>query len=310
MTVADALRHLAEARPDLRGLLLEGDRPRPSLLIFQQETRRSFTDLLDAPGELTLMTPIAGGAYLSEAERARYEWQMWTPHFGEQGQLRLKNAHVLISRIGGVGGIVAQQLVMAGVGRLILAHAGNVRPSDLNRQVLMTTPGLGQSRLERAKLALHALNPEVEIVGVPENICDANADALVAQVDLVVSAAPRFGERLALNRAAVRHGKPLIDAAMYDFTGQVFAVRPGQTACLNCLYPEEPPVWKREFPVFGAVAATVGSLAAVEGIKQVAGLGEPFTGRLLLIDFAAMNFRRIAVPRDPGCPVCGGRDQA
>jgi molybdopterin/thiamine biosynthesis adenylyltransferase/molybdopterin converting factor small subunit len=306
-TVASALRELAEQRPELRALLLgEEGEPRRSLLIFVGENRLQFEDMLTSDTEVTLMTPIAGGNLsLSEEERARYEWQMWTPNFGEAGQLRLKGATVLISRIGGVGGAVAQQLAMAGVGRLIVAHAGNVRASDLNRQVLMTTPGLDEPRLQMAMRSLTALNPEVKLVGLPENMSDANADTWVARADVVVSAAPRFGERFALQRAAVRLGKPLVDAAMYDLTGQVLTVQPGVSACLGCLYPEEPNAWKREFPVFGAVAATIGSLAAVEVIKLLAGLGEPLTGRLLLFDFATMTSRRIPVTRDPACRLCG-----
>jgi len=302
---------LAGKRPELRALLLdENDHPRRSLLLFAQETRLHLSDTLHQDCEITLMTPIAGGATgrptLSEAERARYEWQLWTPGYGEAGQLRLKSATVLISRLGGVGGAAAQQLAMAGVGRLILAHAGNVRASDLNRQVLMTTAGLGQPRVQRASCALAALNPEVELVAVPHNMSEDHAQTWVAQADVVLCAAPRFGERFALQQAAIRHGKPLVDAAMYDFTGQVLTVQPGVSACLGCLYPEEPSAWKREFPVFGAVAAAIGSLAAVEVIKLLAGLGEPLTGRLMLFDFATMTSRRLLVPRDPACRLCGG----
>src|SRR5882672_2943571 len=100
---------------------------------------------------------------LSDEERAIYEWQMWTPHFGEAGQEKLKNATVLVSRIGGVGGSLALQLAAAGVGRLILAHAGNLRPSDLNRQILMSHSRLGQSRVVQAADKLRELNPRVEI---------------------------------------------------------------------------------------------------------------------------------------------------
>ncbi|MFQ3593175.1 MAG: ThiF family adenylyltransferase [Gemmataceae bacterium] len=307
-TLAAALSELARQQPKLRTLLLreEDGQPRPSLLIFEQETRLYLDDMLTRETEVTLMTPIGGGSgTLSEAERARYEWQMWTPGFGEQGQLRLKQATVLISRLGGVGGAAAQQLAMAGVGRLILAHAGVVRPSDLNRQVLMTTQGIGQLRVHRARLALSALNPEVELVSLAENLSQANAEAWVSQADVVVSAAPRFAERFAMQHAAAKLGKPLVDAAMYDFTGQVLTVKPGRSACLGCLYPEEPPHWKREFPVFGAVAATVGALAAIEVIKLLAGLGEPLFDRLLLFDFATMSSRRIPVRRDAACRLCG-----
>src|SRR3954471_7253772 len=106
---------------------------------------------------------------LTDEERAIYEWQMWTPHFGEAGQEKLKAATVLVSRIGGVGGTVALQLAAAGIGKLILAHAGNLRPSDLNRQLLMSHTGLGQPRIEQAAQRLRELNPALEVVPIAEN---------------------------------------------------------------------------------------------------------------------------------------------
>jgi len=209
--------------------------------------------------------------------------------------------------VGGVGGAVAQQLAAAGVGRLVLAHAGAIRPSDLNRQTLMTHAGVGRPRVEVAAESLRRLNPRCDVVTLDENIGDHNAGHLMDLVDVAVSCAPRFGERLAMNRSAVRQGKPLVDCAMYEMEGQVLTVLPGASACLACLYPEEPPHWRREFPVFGAVAGVVGCLGAVEVIKLLAGLGEPLAGRLLLMDLGSMAFRRVAAARDPACPACGGR---
>lgn len=252
-----------------------------------------------------------GAEPLSPEERARYEWQMWTAGFGEAGQLRLKAARVLVSRIGGVGGLVAYQLAAAGVGRLVLAHAGSIRPSDLNRQLLMTTAALGTPRVRSAATRLAELNPHVAVEPVPENIGESNAAELVSRVDLVASCAPLFEERLGMNREAVRQNKPLVDAAMYDMTAQVMTVLPGRTACLGCLYPEVPPVWKREFPVFGAVSGTVACLAAVEAIKILGGVGDPLAGRLLLLDLATMNVMSQRVERRADCRVCGhlGRAQ-
>ena len=146
---------------------------------------------------------------LTDEERA-YEWQMWVPEFGEEGQEKLKGASVLISRIGGLGGVVAYELAAAGVGRLVLAHAGDVKPSDLNRQLLMTHDGLGKSRVESAARRLRELNPRLEIEAVAENINEDNAATLVGSVDLVVDCAPLFEERFLLNREAKSQGKPLV----------------------------------------------------------------------------------------------------
>jgi molybdopterin/thiamine biosynthesis adenylyltransferase len=242
---------------------------------------------------------------LTDAERAIYEWQTWVPDFGVTGQERLKGASVLVSRVGGVGGNVAYQLAAAGIGRLVLAHAGNIRPSDLNRQLLMTHDQVGRPRMEIAPQRLRDLNPFLEVEAVAENITAANVARLVEKVDLVIGAAPRFGERLLLNRQAIRQNKPLVDCAMYELQLQVTTVLPRRTACLACLYPEEPPAWQREFPVFGAVAGVAGSLGATEAIKVLSGLGEPLAGRMLLGDLRDMSFRRVALRRNPNCPVCG-----
>jgi molybdopterin/thiamine biosynthesis adenylyltransferase len=125
-------------------------------------------------------------------ERNRYEWQLWVRDFGEEGQRRLKGASVLISRIGGVGGTAAMQLAAAGVGRLILAHGGNLRLNDLNRQLLMTTDWIGQPRVESARRRLRELNPHVQIETIEENINESNAERLVTSCDVIVSAAPLF----------------------------------------------------------------------------------------------------------------------
>jgi molybdopterin/thiamine biosynthesis adenylyltransferase len=242
---------------------------------------------------------------LSEGERSRYEWQLWVPGFGAAGQERLKSASVLISRVGGVGGVVAYELAAAGVGRLVLAHAGDVRPNDLNRQLLMTTDWVGRPRVECAARRLRELNPLVEIETVAENVGADNVEHLVGQVDLIVDCAPLFSERLLLNREAVRQNKALVDCAMYDLEAQVTTIVPGKTPCLACLYPTEPPGWRREFPVFGAVAGVVGSLGAMETIKVLANLGEPLLGRMLLCDLRDMTFRQTRLQRRADCAVCG-----
>ena len=243
---------------------------------------------------------------LTEQDHALYEWQMGIPDFGEAGQRRLKGASVLISRCGGVGGAVAYALAAAGVGRLVIAHAGNVRPSDLNRQILMTHDWLGKPRVECAARRLRELNPGLSVEGVPQNITSENVQSLVQQVDLVVSAAPLFEERLLLNRQAVLQNRPMVDCAMYELQAQVTVVRPRRSACLACLSPQLPPAWKRQFPVFGAVAAMIGSLGAMEAIKALARFGEPLFGQMLLFDLRDGNVRRLKLTRNPACQVCGG----
>lgn len=241
---------------------------------------------------------------LTDEERARYEWQMWTPDVGEEGQRKLKAARVLVSRLGGVGGTVAYYLAAAGVGKLILAHAGNIKPSDLNRQLLMTTAGLGQSRVRSAERRLAELNPNIEIHTTAENLSEENAFALAGEADVLVDAAPLYSERFAMNLAAVRQSKPLVECAMYDLNAQLTTIIPGQTPCLACLYPDNPPDWKREFPVFGAVSGMVASMAAVEVIKLITGIGEPLSGQMLWCNLRTMTFRKLPVSRRSACHVC------
>jgi molybdopterin/thiamine biosynthesis adenylyltransferase len=241
---------------------------------------------------------------LTAEERATYEWQIWVPDFGEEGQRKLKAASVLISRIGGLGGVVAYELAAAGVGRLILAHAGNVKPSDLNRQLLMTHDWLGKPRVESARRRLLELNPRLQIDCVDENINAPNAERLVGEADLVVDCAPLFEERYEMNRQAVAQHKPLVECAMYDMEFQITTIVPGRTPCLSCLYPEKPPAWRREFPVFGAVSGTVGCMAAAEAIKVIAGFGKPLYGQMINADLRDMTFRKIKISRNEHCAIC------
>jgi molybdopterin/thiamine biosynthesis adenylyltransferase len=241
---------------------------------------------------------------LNAEERATYEWQMWVPGFGEEGQRKLKGASVFISRVGGLGGMIAYQLAAAGVGRLVLAHAGNLKASDLNRQLLMRHDRIGKSRMETIIKRLKEFNPRLNIVSVAENISDANAAGLIAQSDVVVDAAPLFEERYAINRAAVAARKPMVECAMYAMEAHVVTIIPGHTPCLECIFPEKPPQWKREFPVIGAISGTAGCIGAAEVIKLITGLGKPLAGRLLVMDLATMEFRKLKTARRKDCPVC------
>lgn len=243
---------------------------------------------------------------LTDQERATYEWQMWVPDFGEAGQQKLKNASVMISRVGGVGSVVAYELAAAGIGKLVLAHAGNVKPSDLNRQLLMTHDWIGKPRIESIERRLLELNPRLEIVAVPENVDESNAADLVSQCDLVVDCAPLFPERFAMNRQAVAQHKPLVECAMYELEAHITTILPGESPCLQCIFPVDPPTWTRQFPVFGAVSGTVACMGAMEAIKVISGIGDSLAGRLLRFDLREMTFRTLKVNRRQDCPVCSG----
>jgi len=241
---------------------------------------------------------------LTDRERAIYEWQIWVKGLGETGQQKLKNSTALVTRVGGLGGPLAQSLAAAGLGKLILAHGGDTKASDLNRQILQTHDQLGKPRIESCRSRLLELNPRIKIETCGENVTEENVRGLVSEADLIFDCAPLFEERLLLNRECVRQQKPLVDAAMFEMEGQLTTIIPGQTPCLACLYPEVPPGWKREFPVIGAVSATMANLAALEGLKLLAGFGELLTNRMLIFDARSMDFSKIAIQRRSDCPVC------
>ncbi|MDG1873585.1 MAG: HesA/MoeB/ThiF family protein [Mariniblastus sp.] len=241
---------------------------------------------------------------LSDEEKATYQWQMWTPGFGEEGQRRLKNSTVLISRCGGLGSVVAYELAAAGVGRLIIAHAGNVKHSDLNRQLLMTHQWLGKPRIETIERRLKDLNPRLEIVGLDANLDDELAEKWVPQADVCVGAAPMFEERFAMNDACVRHRKPHVNCAMFDTEATISTFSGGGQPCLRCLTPEIPEFWKREFPVFGATSGTVACMGAMETIKLLAGFGKTLEQRILRFDLREMTFNEFSIRNIPHCNIC------
>lgn len=242
---------------------------------------------------------------LNEIEKATYEWQMSVPGFGEEGQTKLRNACVMISRCGGLGSLVAYELAAAGVGKLVLAHGGNVKYSDLNRQLLMTYDWLDKPRIQSVERRLKELNPRLDIVAVSENVHEDNVVELAQQADVIVDCAPLFQERYLMNQQAVLQKKPMVECAMYEMEAQVTSIMPGETACLSCLYPEFPRSWKREFPVFGAVSGTLGCIAAMEAIKIVSGLGTPLYNQLLAFDLRNVSFMKTRIQSRSDCQICG-----
>ena len=220
---------------------------------------------------------------LSHEERERYARQIGPGVLSESGQLRLKQATALVTRAGGMGGPAALMLAMAGIGRLVIAHGGVLLSPDLNRQILGSERALGQPRAACFAEHLRSMNRFVTVEAIDHEPDDQEAQVLARRSDIILSCPPTFEERLRLNQAAVRAGVPLIDAAQWGMTGTLVVVRPGETACLSCIYPTPPP-FEEEFPVVGAISSAIGSLAALEAIKILSGSGEPLWGKLLVYD--------------------------
>lgn len=243
-------------------------------------------------------------------EAERYCRQMQLPGFGEAGQLRLRRAAALVTGVGGLGGTAALYLAAAGVGRIVLARGGALRLDDMNRQVLMTDDWVGRPRVMKARETLCNLNPHVEVEAVAEYLTEANADRLLAGVDVALDCAHNFDERFALNAACVRHRVPMIEAAMNGWDAYLTTVIPGETACLACLFPPKPPWDRRGFGVLGAVSGALACLAAAEAVKLITGVAPPLTGRLLTLDFEALRFESRPIRRLPGCTACAGVERA
>ncbi len=221
----------------------------------------------------------------------------------EEGQLRLKGASAFVSRTGGMGGPASLMLTMAGVGRVILAHGGDLISPDLNRQVLGSERGLETPRATQFADYLRSMNRFVTVEAIDHEPNDAEAMELAARSDIVLSCAPTFEERLRLNRVAAAARIPFIDAAQWGMMGTLMVLRAGSTACLQCVYPTQPP-FEELFPVVGAISSAVGSLAALEAIKVLSGCGRVAWGQLLTLDGFQAQTAFVPLRRDPQCRCC------
>ena len=243
---------------------------------------------------------------LSPEELTRYARQIGPGVLSPEGQSRLKNSTALVTRTGGMGGPAALSLVMAGVGRVIVAHGGPLISPDLNRQVLGSEAGVGGPRMPAFADYLRSMNRFVEVEAIDHEPDDAEALELARRADVILSCPPGFEERLRLNRAAVAAGVPLVDAAQWGMTATLIVVDPGQTACLRCVYPQNPE-FEEHFPVVGAISSAAGALAALEAIKILSGTGRPMFGRLWMIDGYQGLSSFVELERNPDCPCCGKR---
>ncbi|MDR3632211.1 MAG: HesA/MoeB/ThiF family protein [Isosphaeraceae bacterium] len=246
---------------------------------------------------------------LSADERLRYDRQIGDGVLTDEGQRRLKGATALVTRVGGLGGPAALALAMAGVGRIIIAHGGDLETPDLNRQLLGSEAGVGKPRAEQFAKHLRAMSRFVAVEVIDHEPDDAEADALARRVAIILSCPADFEHRLRLNRAAHRAGIPFLDAAQWGMAGSLLVSDGRTTPCLACAYPDVPP-FESHFPVVGAIAATMGNLAALEAIKILGGAGRPMWGQMLVIDGFRGETRHIRLTRRPACAVCGGAPPA
>ena len=250
-------------------------------------------------------------AELSEAQFQRYARHLILNEVGEAGQARLMAARVLVVGAGGLGSPLLLYLAAAGIGTLGVVDDDVVDLSNLQRQIIHPTAAIGARKVESARAALHAINPEVTVETVARRIEAANAEALIDPYDLVADGSDNFTTRYLLNDVCYRLKKPLIGAALAPFEGQIstFKAYLGPPhPCYRCLFREPPPpdlVPRCETAgILGAVAGVMGTLQAVEVLNELLDLGSSLSGTLLLYDALNAGFHRITVPRDPDCPTC------
>jgi len=252
---------------------------------------------------------------MTDDELLRYSRHILLDEIGVDGQARIRAAHALVIGAGGLGSPAAFYLASAGVGALTLVDGDRVDLTNLQRQILHTTERIGQPKANSGGVTLAAINPQVRIEPVAERVEGARLDALVSESTVVLDCTDNFATRHAINRACVRHRRPLVSGAAVRFDGQlsVFDLRQPDCGCYACLFPE---VEGQDelcavMGVFAPVTGIVGALQAAEALKLAAGdarpIGVSMQGRLLLLDALTMNFRTVRVPRDPRCPVCGDR---
>ena len=214
---------------------------------------------------------------------------------------------MVVAGVGGVGGAAATYLAAAGIGRLVLIHPGSLEEPDLNRQTLMLPGLIGAARVEVAAATLAAHYPDVAVETWNIDLFDERVPGLIASAQAVVDARHNFPERYQINHLCLRHRIPLVFAAMNATEAQLLVVSPGG-ACLRCVFEEGDPSWSPlGFGVLGAVAGTVGCLAAMETIKIVSGFGEPSVGRLISIDLWDTSFATFPAMKNPDCPECSPR---
>ena len=332
--VRAVLEALVVQAPALRGQLFDGGnalRSYVNVYVNEEDVRalKGLETALENGDTLSLVPSIAGGAAdekvaaaqaamrrankvelpLSNEEVRRYSRHLILPEVGLAGQVKLKNARVLLIGVGGLGSPLALYLSAAGVGTLGLVDADVVDETNLQRQVLHGTKDVGRPKLDSAEARIHDVNPNVKVEKHETMLTSANALELFRQYDVVADGTDNFPTRYLVNDACVLTGKPNVYGSIFRFEGQasVFATKDGP--CYRCLYPEPPPPGMvpscAEGGVLGILPGIVGLLQANEVVKQILGIGTPLVGRLLLFDALAMTFRELKLRKDPACRVCG-----
>ena len=320
-TVGEVLGALTTEFPDLRKQLFNDEgrlRSFVNVYLNDEDIRYLKKDATPvATGDTVSIVPsIAGGSAvaappetLSKDEILRYSRHLIMPEVGMEGQLKLKNAKLLLVGTGGLGAPLGLYLAAAGVGRIGIVDFDVVDFTNLQRQVIHGTRDVGRKKLDSAADRMRDINPNVQIDKYEVALNSDNALDILSNYDIIVDGTDNFPTRYLVNDACGILKKPNVYGSIFRFEGQasVFAYPGGP--CYRCLYPEPPPPGLvpscAEGGVLGILPGTIGLIQATEAVKLILGAGEPLVGRLLLYDALAMRFRELKLRRNPECPVCG-----
>ena len=245
----------------------------------------------------------------SEEQLMRYSRHIILPEVGGKGQKKISDAKVLLIGAGGLGCPVGYYLAAAGVGTIAIVDNDEVELSNLQRQIAHSVNTLGVNKADSAKKTFEALNTDINVVAIKERINSKNILDLMKDYDIVVDGTDNFPTRYLINDACVMLNKPLVSGAILRFEGQVTTIIPGEGHCYRCLFEEPPPAGLvpscQEAGVLGVLPGVIGALQATEVLKLIIGKGKPLKNQLLIYDALGVDFRKVRVPKNKDCPVCG-----
>ena len=247
---------------------------------------------------------------MNDEQLVRYSRHILLDEIGIEGQQKLLASHVLIIGAGGLGCPVALYLGSAGVGRITIVDDDRVDATNLQRQIAHSTARIGMLKVDSVREAVTAINPDVKLAPVAQRVNDESLDVLVQQADVVLDCSDNFATRHAINRACVKHRKPLVSGAAMRFDGQiaVYDIRRTNSPCYACVFPQTeqaPEANCATMGVFAPLVGVVGTIQAAEALKLLCGIGEPLTGRLLMLDGKFMQWSEMTLARNESCRVCG-----
>ncbi|RJP72228.1 MAG: HesA/MoeB/ThiF family protein [Comamonadaceae bacterium] len=247
---------------------------------------------------------------MDDAQLLRYSRHILLNEIGVEGQEALLASHALVIGAGGLGSPVALYLGSAGVGRITVVDHDVVDETNLQRQIAHNLARVGRPKAESIREAITAINPDVQVTPVVQRADEALLDTLIAQADVVLDCTDNFATRHAINRACVKHRRPLVSGAAIRMDGQlsVFDTRSPGNPCYACVFPETAGLEETRcatMGVFAPLVGIVGSMQAAEALKLLTGLGSRLTGQLLMLDGRDLAFHQITVPQNPQCAVCG-----